>query len=535
MSRTLRGLSAPLVAVALMTAACSGGSGTSGGDAVAGADGVTGTEVTDTVTGTEVTATYDGTVLTGLPSTAKGASLGKGFVISADLVAADGGTVTSFDGRLCVTLAPDALSADATVSITMIENAAPGGLGPAYELDAGGVSFTSATITGTFGEADLVGTAPGAIRLASQGADGTWTAAGDATVTPTTDVSGNPTGGTVSVVVTHFSPWTMLWGWQLQPTDTDVPTGSTALLTVIGCWNEQDTFAGQWTGTPCKPDDMQYLIVASVNGIEGGNSTVGTVTVNPATDPVTHSVTYHAPSAVPSPATVAVSVVLKVAGSSTKLELISHVTVTAQPHVWIEVTTLGGSYSTTTDRGNGDLEFDNGTVSMVLDVRAQLDGPSIADGVTWGLDKSADVVVSGLVVWQDDLTYSDPAGGAIRSVLACQPQRMSLPWTDEDVMMNSGITLEYRPASKDFMLTVFGFPLRKCHEELVDFPDNPDSREVDHDDWNGHWLGPAYKVVLSPGSDPNKLKTSVSLALQPPIHVGAIIDLAGTFANARQQ
>lgn len=51
----------------------------------------------------------------------------------------------------------------------------------------------------------------------------------------------------------------------------------------------------------------------------------------------------------------------------------------------------------------------------------------------------------------------------------------------------------------------------------MDFPDNPDSREVDHDDWNGHWLGPAYKVVLSPGSDPNKLKTSVSLALQPPI------------------
>ena len=69
----------------------------------------------------------------------------------------------------------------------------------------------------------------------------------------------------------------------------------------------------------------------------------------------------------------------------------------------------------------------------------------------------------------------------------------------------------------------------------MDFPDNPDSREVDHDDWNGHWLGPAYKVVLSPGSDQNKLKTSVSLALQPPIHVGAIIDLAGTFANERQQ
>jgi len=513
-----------VAALALLLAACSGG-GTSGDDVDKGPD---------AVTGTEVTPGYDGTVVTGLPSDATGASLGKGFVTTADIAAADGG-------------AAGALSADATVTITPITNSAPGGLGPAYLLNSGGVPFTAATLTGTFGPSDLEGTAPEAIELASQGADGTWTVAGGATVTPKTDASGNAVGGMVSVQVTHFSPWAMLVGWQLQPLVADVAAGGKVQLFLMNCEANPDPSANPDTLMPqCRQEDHDYLQITmtpSVNGKPGGDSTVGTVAVDPASGTMPNSITYSAPAAVPSPATVDVSDALTFPYLKNVGILVSHVTVQAQPHGTIRVMAFNGAYSSTDDRGQGDIQYDNGVISMFLRLRFQLTGPSYVDRVTWGLDKSANLEIKGFLYAQDDLTYSDPATGDIRSTLACQPQTLSLPWTDHDVQMNSGVTLTYRPGSKDFLLHFFGGPLRNCHESLVNFPDDPDSREVDHDDDKGSWLGPDLSVILPAGADPNRLTGTFHLALQMGegtaaapvgVRVEVDIDLQGTFANARQ-
>jgi hypothetical protein len=510
-----------------------GGGVTPGGDNDAGAD-----------AGADATPAFDGAVITELPSDAKGASLGKGFVTSADIAAADGGTVTSYDGRLSVVLAAGALSADATVTITTIMSSAPGGLGPAYLLDSGGVSFTVATISGNFGPMDLEGTAPDAIELASQGDDGTWTIAGGATVTPTTDGSGDPIGGTISAQVTHFSPWAMLWGWQLQPLEADVATSDHLQLVVTVCQKGQDTSSGQVTLLPvCLPDPDPVEMTPYVNGEAGGDSTVGTVVVDPASAQAVDSISYTAPAAVPSPATVAVSATMKPAYVKTGIQLVSHVTVQSQPHGTIRVVAFNGNYSATLDRGQGDIQYDHGTISTFLKLHFQLTGPSYVDRVTWGLDKSANLEVKGFLYWQDDLTYADPSAGDIRSTLACQPQTLSLPWTDPDVQLNSGVTLTYRPESKDFLLHFFGGPLRNCHESLVDFPDDPDSREVDHDDDDGSWLGPDLSMILTPGADPNRLEGTSVLTLNvgegtPDAPVGvsveADVDLQGTFANALQ-
>ncbi len=537
MLRTAQRNAVVVAALALVLAACAGG-GTPGADVPAGAD---------AATGTEVTPAYDGTVITELPSNATGASLGKGFVTSADIAAADGGTVTSYDRRLSVTLAAGALSADATVTVTTITNSAPGGLGPAYLLDIGGVSFTAATITGTFGAMDLEGTAPEAIELASQGADGTWTVAGGATVTPKTDPSGNPIGGTVSAQVTHFSPWAMLAGWQLQPLVADVSTGEKLQLFLMNCEANADPAANPDTLMPqCRQEDHDYLAITmtpAVNGKQGGDSSVGTVTVDPASGTMPNSITYTAPAAVPSPATVDVSDTLTFPYLKNVGILVSHVTVQGQPHGKIRINSFNASYSATDDRGQGDLQYDNGQFSMYLGLYFQLTGPSYVDRATWGLDKSANLVVKGFLYTQDDLTYSDPNGGVIRSTLACQPQTLSLPWSDHDVQMNSGVTLTYRPGSKDFLLHFFGGPLRNCHESLVNFPDDPDSREADHDDDNGSWLGPDLSVILPAGADPDRLSGTFQLALNlgegiPAAPVGVRvevdIDLQGTFANAQQ-
>src|SRR5437773_1534526 len=80
-----------------------------------------------------------------------------------------GGSIRSADGRLTLKVPAGALTAPATLSIAPIANTAPNAIGSAYALSPVGVAFARpAQLLLAYSNADLAGTAAGALGLASQ-------------------------------------------------------------------------------------------------------------------------------------------------------------------------------------------------------------------------------------------------------------------------------------------------------------------------------------------------------------------------------
>jgi hypothetical protein len=86
-----------------------------------------------------------------------------------------GGTLASPDGRLTLTVPPNALAETVPFSIQPITNKAVGGLGLAYRLEPDGMTFTTPLqLAVRYDEHDLKGTIPEALSLAYQDKQGRW-------------------------------------------------------------------------------------------------------------------------------------------------------------------------------------------------------------------------------------------------------------------------------------------------------------------------------------------------------------------------
>lgn len=213
-------------------------------------------------------------------------------------IGAAGGELTSEDGRLTITIPAGALAADTAIVIDPITNFAPAGLGHAYRLTPEDTTFAKpVTITMTAGGDDLVDISIGGLMIAFQNADSMWELPGDATV--------DENAGTVSVETDHLSDWSLVKGAVLMPMTAEVKVNKSLGLAVRYCYTSDDP-----TGDGLAPlgyectDELAPLVNVSewsVNGVVGGNATVGTVTASGL------DATYHAPAQAPSPDTVAVS------------------------------------------------------------------------------------------------------------------------------------------------------------------------------------------------------------------------------------
>jgi hypothetical protein len=501
--------------------------------------------------GANVNPAADGSALPVLPADSVGTPLAAGLVVFAPIDSASGGMVTSEDGRLEVSFAPGALIADTTVTITPITNSAPGGIGPAYRLDSGGVAFTSATITASFGATDLDGTAPAALEFAYQGANRSWTLPPGATLTTTTDAAGTLTGGTLSVPTSHFSDWSLVAGWQLTPLEADVDVQGTLQLVVKNC--QPDEYPGTDLVSLvsfCAPLTGMYPVIWSVNGKEGGDSTVGTITGNPVSSTASATAIYAAPTTVPSPATVAVSAAvtpLANAGAhSQKYVLVSHVTVQSQPHASIIARAVGGSASTTVQVDSSNTNHISYSVNLNEELHAKLRGPFPQGNGTWlwTLDSSASLDVVGSSYTEDE----HQSMGDIDGTTSCDTQSFSLPSTDHDVQMDyTYVQLLYRSASNDFVLSFAGAKLRDCHVVLIDSASDPASREVALDATEDSFARPIeaaenVHVTFPAPADPNRIQTTATVTepygegttVSPlSLSIAVDIDLAGTFASAK--
>lgn len=217
------------------------------------------------------------------------------------VIGATGGTLTTTDGMLTITVEPGTVPDGTMFSAQPITNTAPGGLGTGFRLSKpDAVQFAKpVTLTFRFLEGDLDGTRPSWLRIATQRPGGTWRL-----LKPTIDL----TQRTLTVTTTTFSDWTQLRGLQVLPARSEVRTKKQLQLYVRACRAKEypdPVTGGTLTGlTIAECTKVGNLIAENwaVNGVAGGNATFGTVVGKGMT------AVFTAPEQVPSPDTVAVSV-----------------------------------------------------------------------------------------------------------------------------------------------------------------------------------------------------------------------------------
>lgn len=237
-------------------------------------------------------------------------------------IGASGGTLVSSDGRLTVTVPAGALAGDTEVGIQPITATAPGALGAAYRLTPEGRSFAQpATLTFRYSAEEAGASAPSALRVATQDAQGRW-----GLPATTSDASMR----TLSVATTHFSDWSYVSGEQLRPASASVLVGTSQPLQYSVCGDADDGRGGddenhQRFLLPCTDVHSPFPARWAVNGINGGNASIGRI--GPPDVSRDWYGVYDAPATVPSPNPVAASVTW---GDQAQLTLVSQLTVVAE-------------------------------------------------------------------------------------------------------------------------------------------------------------------------------------------------------------
>ena len=139
-------------------------------------------------------------------------------------IGAAGGTATSSDGRLSLSIPAGALASDTTISVQAISNNAWGGLGTAYRLGPSGIHFSS-PVTLQFSYSNDTVQVPELLGVAYQDTDNIWYSVPDYTV--------DSTAQAVTASVNHFSDWTDFERVRIVPQQATLWVNQTLELTLI--------------------------------------------------------------------------------------------------------------------------------------------------------------------------------------------------------------------------------------------------------------------------------------------------------------
>ncbi len=256
---------------------------------------------------------YDGPELVRL-RTDPGVAVGE---VAQATIGADGGTLRSADGGLELEVPAGALAADTELSVTAITLPASNAVS-AYRLEPDGTTFaTPVTLTW---RAEDVGTGLWSLGVARREDAGTWRYELDEVKDEAAD--------TVAIAVSHFSDYSLLRGYQLQPADSWVDPGEALPMQIVACAElevlEQINGHPVPASTEKPPSPYAYQCAPvyfpdasatgwQVDGIPGGNRVHGTIDA----DGAFYS-TYVAPDTTPDPDTVAVSVTFRYGGVDRK-------------------------------------------------------------------------------------------------------------------------------------------------------------------------------------------------------------------------
>lgn len=218
---------------------------------------------------------------------------------------AGGGTLASSDGGLVLTIPPGALSADTELSVTPVSAPASNAVWT-YLLEPAGTAFGE-PVTLTFDAADA-GAGLSFLGVALHQDAGTWRF--------DEKVARDEAAHTVAVGVSHFSEYSLLRGYQLQPLGAAVEVGGEQRFEIVAC-AEPSTLAQingeSLGGVEDDPDLLLYECLPvyfpnasaddwSVDGAPGGDRAKGTIEPEGPYD-----ATFHAPAKKPDPDVVAIS------------------------------------------------------------------------------------------------------------------------------------------------------------------------------------------------------------------------------------
>lgn len=230
-------------------------------------------------------------------------------------IGAAGGTLASDDGLFAIDIPAGALSSDTTITIQPITNTAWGGVGNGYRLTPDGLTFAQPVdLVFDVAPGDLVGSHPDFLKVAFQNSEGYWYLLNNS--------SYGETEGTLTAQTTHFTDFSQFEGLQIRPGSASVGTSGTVDLNVRYCHGEP---AGELVSLVFSCDEENVPLDTfsnwSVNGISGGNTTVGRVV-----EVGGGHARYTAPASVPQSNPVAVSVDVAVAGGGSQT-LVSNITI----------------------------------------------------------------------------------------------------------------------------------------------------------------------------------------------------------------
>ncbi|MHB9103107.1 MAG: hypothetical protein ACYC2E_16560, partial [Sulfuricella sp.] len=149
-------------------------------------------------------------------------------------IGAGGGSVSAADGKLTVMVPAGALASDTAISIQPLTNMAHGKIGAAYRLTPDGQTFAQPVVLKfSYTDQDLAGSDPEILGAAFQTAAGYWQWLG----TPTID----SVARTMSISTTHFTDFSMVQGYRLQPLSATLKVNKSLALQVAFCYPATDS------------------------------------------------------------------------------------------------------------------------------------------------------------------------------------------------------------------------------------------------------------------------------------------------------
>jgi len=212
-------------------------------------------------------------------------------------IGASGGSITSDDGRVQLTIPPGALSANTNISIQAVTNTCPAGIGLAYDLLPNGTKFsTPASLTFNYADSDVDGTDPLLIYTAFQDSIGQWEIVDS-------DKEVDTTAKTVSFDISHFTIFTPLPGVKLTTRPTELHASDEANADVR-LWVSSKKI--HTLLVPARPFKSSQVSDWAVNGTLGGNNDDGIIIA----DAPAGQATYTAPKSIDANRYVTISAVV---------------------------------------------------------------------------------------------------------------------------------------------------------------------------------------------------------------------------------
>lgn len=229
-----------------------------------------------------------------------------------------GGSISTPDGALTLIIPAGALKEDTPITVQPVENKAPGGTGLGYELSPKNLELAKpAELVWNYPDKDVQGSAPEALGMAVQQPDRTWLGRRDLTL--------NKAGRRVSARVSKLQPAAFYEQFFMRPDEASIAPGETQQLSVFFMPGRRDN---EMHDVLAEPILLKGPVLKNwrVNGQDLNNRVDPQLGGLSAVDGEA-SATYLAPNRIPKQNQIAVSVEVAPKGTTTKLILVSNLTV----------------------------------------------------------------------------------------------------------------------------------------------------------------------------------------------------------------